>query len=100
MKCGCRKPNAGVRGIVFGEMLDCIQSPDQNYTLQEVVLPVIGDLGVPVAYGLRSGHVSRANITLPIGVKAALTVSRSGVRLSMLEAATVAEKSVSTTRSV
>src|SRR5438876_2400951 len=49
---------AGVRGIVFGEMLDCIQSPDQRYTLEEVVMRVVGDLGVPVAYGLRSGHVS------------------------------------------
>src|SRR2546430_17418979 len=47
---------AGVRGIVFGEMLDCIQSPDQRYTLEEVVLRVVDDLGVPVAYGLRSGH--------------------------------------------
>lgn len=90
----------GVRGIVFGEMLDCIQSADQNYTVQDVVLRVIGDLGVPVAYGLRSGHVSRANVTLPIGVRAALNVTPDGVTLSMTEAATVAGKSVSTTRSV
>ena len=33
-----------VRGIVFGEMLDCRQSPDQDYTLEEVVLRVVGDL--------------------------------------------------------
>src|ERR1700689_3447723 len=26
-----------VRGIVFGEMLDCLQSPNQDYTLQQVV---------------------------------------------------------------
>jgi muramoyltetrapeptide carboxypeptidase LdcA involved in peptidoglycan recycling len=44
---------------------------------------------VPVAYGLRSGHVSRANITLPIGVRAALKVSKSGVELKMLEASTL-----------
>ena len=36
------------------------QHPDQAYTLEEVVLRVVGDLEVPVAYGLRSGHVSRA----------------------------------------
>ena len=47
---------------------------DQSYTLEEVVLRVVGDLGVPVAYGLRSGHVSRRNITLPFGVRAALHV--------------------------
>jgi muramoyltetrapeptide carboxypeptidase len=76
-----------VRGIVFGEMLDCRQSPTQDYTLEEVVLRVIGDLGIPVAFGLRSGHVSRENITLPFGVKARLEVS-SGVTLTILESAT------------
>ena len=76
-----------VRGIVFGEMMDCRQSPDQDYTLEEVVLRVVGDLRIPVAFGLRSGHVSRANITLPIGVKARLEVGAE-VRLRILEAAT------------
>jgi muramoyltetrapeptide carboxypeptidase len=79
---------AEVRGIVFGEMLDCVQHKDQGYTLEEVVLRIVGDLGVPVAYGLRSGHVSRGNITLPIGVRAALNVSGKGMSLKMLEAAT------------
>ena len=65
---------AGAKGIIFGEMLDCRQSDDQPYKLQDVVKRVVGDLGVPVAYGLRSGHVSRANVTLPIGVHAALNV--------------------------
>jgi muramoyltetrapeptide carboxypeptidase len=80
---------ADVRGIVFGEMLDCVQDRNQPYTLEEVILRVVGDLGVPVAYGLRSGHVSRANMTLPVGVRAALKVSHSGVKLKMLEASTV-----------
>jgi muramoyltetrapeptide carboxypeptidase len=77
-----------VRGIVFGEMLDCRQSADQDYTLEEVILRIVGDLGIPVAFGLRSGHVSRANITLPIGVQARLEVG-SSVNLHILEAATV-----------
>ncbi len=76
-----------VRGIAFGEMLDCRQSPDQDYTLEEVVLRIVEDLRIPVAFGLRSGHVSRANITLPIGVRARLTVDDS-VELRILEAAT------------
>jgi muramoyltetrapeptide carboxypeptidase len=79
---------AGVRGIIFGEMLDCVQSPDQSYTLEEVVMRVVGDLKIPVAYGLRSGHVSRQNITLPIGVGALLNVGGSGVTLEILEPAT------------
>jgi len=76
-----------VRGIVFGEMMDCRQGPAQDYTLEEVVLRVVGELGIPVAFGLRSGHVSRANITLPIGVKARLEVGGE-VRLRILEPAT------------
>jgi muramoyltetrapeptide carboxypeptidase len=81
----------GVRGIVFGEMLECVQSSNQPYTLQEVVLRVVGNLGIPVAFGLRSGHVSRENVTLPIGVRVALEVTKSNVSLRILESATVAE---------
>ena len=77
-----------VRGMVFGEMQDCRQSPDQDYTLEEVVLRIVDNLGIPVAFGLRSGHVSRANITLPIGVRARLEVG-SEARLKILESATV-----------
>ena len=76
-----------LRGIVFGEMLDCRQSADQDYTLEEVVLRVVGDLKIPVAFGLRSGHVSRANVTLPIGVRARLDVGNE-VKLRILESAT------------
>jgi muramoyltetrapeptide carboxypeptidase len=78
----------GVQGIVFGEMLDCIQSKDQPYTLQEVILRIAGDLGIPIAYGLRSGHVTRKNITLPFGVRASLGVKGSEVTLKIMEAAT------------
>jgi muramoyltetrapeptide carboxypeptidase len=77
-----------VKGIIFGEMIDCVQSKDQDYTLQEVILRVVRDLGIPIAYGLRSGHVSRGNITLPIGVRASLQVSSTGVNLQILESAT------------
>ena len=59
----------GVQGVIFGEMLDCARSI-QDYTLEDVVLRVVGDLGIPVAYGLKSGHVSRAAFTLPFGVMA------------------------------
>ncbi len=78
----------GVRGIIFGEMLGCVQSPNQGYTLEEVVMRIVGDLGIPVAYGVRSGHVSKGNITLPMGVSALLNVGGSGVALEILEPAT------------
>jgi muramoyltetrapeptide carboxypeptidase len=77
-----------VRGFIFGEMLDCIQAPNQGYTLEEVVMRVIGELKVPVAYGVRSGHVSRENITLPLGIAALLNVGSGGVTLEILEPAT------------
>jgi muramoyltetrapeptide carboxypeptidase len=80
---------AGVRGIIVGEMLDCHQNKEQDYTLEEVMLRVVGDLGVPVACGLRSGHVSRQNITLPLGVKVSLRVESQAVEFRFLESATV-----------
>jgi muramoyltetrapeptide carboxypeptidase len=79
-----------VRGVIFGEMLDCMQAPGQGYTLEEVVTRVVGELGIPVAYGLRSGHVSHQNITLPLGVSALLNVGGTGVTLEILEPATTA----------
>jgi muramoyltetrapeptide carboxypeptidase len=74
-----------VRGIIFGEMLDCRQNPNQSYTLQEVITRILGNLGIPVAYGLRSGHVTGRNTTLPFGVRASLTVQGSDAALKILE---------------
>ena len=62
----------GVRGLIFGEMLNCGSRNGGDYTLQDVVRRVVGDLGIPVAYGLKSGHVTGGNITLPLGVHASL----------------------------
>jgi muramoyltetrapeptide carboxypeptidase len=80
----------GVRGMVFGEMRDCVQTANQDYTLEEVVLRMVGELGVPVAYGVRSGHVTAGNVTLPIGVGARLTVRGGQVTLGILESAVAA----------
>jgi muramoyltetrapeptide carboxypeptidase len=78
-----------VRGIVFGEMLDCVQPGNQDYTLQQVVLRVLSDFQGPIVYGLKSGHVSGANVTLPLGVQADLAAEGSSVRLRILEASTI-----------
>ncbi len=77
-----------VQGVIFGEMQDCRQSAEDPNKLQDTIKRVLGDLGVPIAYGLRSGHVSRANITLPFGVRAAVTVSEQ-TSLTILESATL-----------
>ncbi|HEU5413783.1 MAG TPA: LD-carboxypeptidase [Candidatus Angelobacter sp.] len=79
----------GVRGFVFGEMLDCRPPAGETYTLQQVILRVLADYEAPVVYGLKSGHVSANNITLPIGVQAELTASGEGVALKILEPATI-----------
>jgi muramoyltetrapeptide carboxypeptidase len=66
----------GVRGILFGEMLDCTQPSGQDYTLQQLILRLLSDLQIPIAYGFSSGHVRRRNRVLPFGVHAELTVAR------------------------
>jgi muramoyltetrapeptide carboxypeptidase len=80
---------SAVRGIIFGEMLSCAQPCNQSHTLEEVVMRIVGDLNIPVAYGLRSGHVSRANVTLPIGVTARLEADNSGVALRIVDQTTL-----------
>jgi muramoyltetrapeptide carboxypeptidase len=74
-----------VRAVVFGEMTDCAQHAAQGYELQEVLAECTADLGVPVMFGLRSGHSPVGNLTLPLGVAVTLDAAR-GV-LSVDEAA-------------
>jgi len=76
-----------VRGFVFGEMLDCLPPENETYTLEQVITRVLSPYKVPIVFGLKSGHVSSGNITLPIGVQAEL-VAEQGVELKILEAAT------------
>lgn len=76
-----------VRGIVFGEMCGCSAPANAGYTLQDVLKRTLSGVQVPIAFGLRSGHVSAGNITLPIGVRVRLTVAQE-VKLEMLESAT------------
>jgi muramoyltetrapeptide carboxypeptidase len=78
-----------VRGVIFGEMQDCVQPGGQTYTLQQVVTRVLGECKVPIVYGLKSGHVSGDNATLPLGAQAELTADNSGAQLKILEAATI-----------
>jgi len=78
-----------VRAFVFGEMLDCAPPKGETYTLQQVILRVLAPYNVPIVYGLKSGHVSSGNITLPIGVEAELKAEGADVQLTILEAATL-----------
>jgi muramoyltetrapeptide carboxypeptidase len=77
-----------VRGFVFGEMLDCNPPAGETYTLQQVIMRVLAPYNVPIVYGLKSGHVTGGNITLPIGVQAELVAENSEINLRILESAT------------
>jgi muramoyltetrapeptide carboxypeptidase len=76
----------GVRGIVFGEMPDCVSPGAPEGLLDEVILRVFRDFKGPIATGLRSGHVSRQNVTLTFGVEAELHTGRQP-ELNILEPA-------------
>jgi len=77
-----------VRGFVFGEMLDCAPPKGETYTLQQVIVRVLAPYNMPIVYGLKSGHVTSGNITLPLGVQAELKAEGVGVSLRILETAT------------
>lgn len=76
-----------VRGLIFGEMIDCMQAAYQDYTLQEVIMRSVGELGMPIIYGVKTGHVSSNNITLPLGVRAKLVAEKGEVSVRILESA-------------
>jgi muramoyltetrapeptide carboxypeptidase len=76
----------GVRGVIFGEMLDCASQGAPSELLDEVILRAFADFDMPVAIDLRSGHVSRQNVTLTFGVTAELHLT-ADPELRILEAA-------------
>jgi len=76
----------GVKGIVFGEMLDCASPGAAPDLLEQVILHVFEDFHGPIAIGLRSGHVSRENVTLAFGVEAEL-IAQDPPELRLLEPA-------------
>jgi muramoyltetrapeptide carboxypeptidase len=61
----------GVAGIVFAEMANC----GTRREILDVLTERTRDLGVPVAFGLPSGH-GRGKRTLPLGVRARLDAGR------------------------
>lgn len=76
----------GVRGFIFGEMLDCVSPGASPDLIEQVILDVLAGFDVPIAFGLRSGHVSHGNVTLPFGIEAELRLGKE-VSLQYLEPA-------------
>lgn len=77
----------GVRGFIFGEMLDCTSPGADPGLLEQVILRVLEPFHVPIAIGLRSGHVSQGCVTLPLGLEAELLLENDQQQLQILESA-------------
>lgn len=80
----------GVRGIVFGEMPNCMQNTNQGYSLEDVILDILGDVGCPILFGFPTGHTSRPNAIVPFGVRARLRLGENDV-FELLEPAVMVE---------
>jgi muramoyltetrapeptide carboxypeptidase len=78
-----------VHGVVFGEMLNCSQHPEQGYTLQEVLLDLLKEFKFPILYGFSTGHTSRPNVIVPFGVRARLALTSSAPTFELLESAVI-----------
>ena len=90
----------GVSGIIFGEKLDCVSpgaaAPTDRSSsagwgaapdlLEQAILSALSGFDGPIAIGLRSGHVSRSNVTLTFGVHAELKVDEE-TQLDLIEPA-------------
>ena len=62
-------------GLVFGQMPNCDQHPEQGYQLPELLRELTAGLAIPVLYGFPSGHTTSPGITLPLGVRMRLDAS-------------------------
>ena len=76
----------GVPGIIFGEMQDC-EPPNSVGAVEAAILHALADFPGVIAIGLRSGHVSRANVTLPFGIQAVLSSEAAAATLTLHEPA-------------
>jgi muramoyltetrapeptide carboxypeptidase len=53
-------------------MLDCTSPGAPANLLEDSIVSALDGLDIPIAIGLRSGHVSRQNVTLIFGIEAEL----------------------------
>ncbi len=68
-------------GIALGVFNECQPKPDApSLTLAEMLRDRLGNLGIPVVYGIPFGHVSY-QATLPYGIKAALDADKQELNL-------------------
>lgn len=82
------------KGIIVSECVNCAPGESGrtrlalNHSIEYVLKDRLGNLGIPVAYGLRFGH-GREQFTLPIGAMASLEVGRDKIKFRIEETGTV-----------
>ena len=67
-------------------MLGCTSNGAAPDLVEDAILSALNGFNGPIAIGLRSGHVSRQNVTLTFGVEAKLIAGKQA-RLELLEPA-------------
>ena len=65
-------------GIALGIFEDCNSKDPLSQSLIEVIKDRLGDLGIPVIYGLSFGHI-RDQFTLPVGIEAELDTENQAI---------------------
>ena len=78
----------GVRGIVLGDFPDCEPPVAGSPTVLDVCTRILKPLGIPIVFGAPVGHTTRPMLTIPLGVRARLKASGTGL-LEILEAAVI-----------
>ena len=63
-----------VKGVVFGEMLNCVQNTNQGYALEDVLVDALPGTSFPILFGFPTGHTTRPNILVPFGIRARLSL--------------------------
>lgn len=80
---------AGVRGFIFGQMPGCVPRGEDHEQVERVIVELLKDFDVPIAFGLRAAHTTGSNVTLPLGIEAELRLGLTPV-LEYLEPAVTA----------
>ena len=81
-----------VTGFLFGDFPEC-EPPPGSESVRDVARRILAPLGLPVVFGAPIGHTARAALTIPLGVRARLSASRSPsapLHLDILEPACAA----------
>lgn len=77
-----------VAGIILGDFPEC-EPAAQTEPVKSIAQRILEPLGIPIVWAAAVGHTARAMLTLPLGVRAYLTVdsANGGTRLEILEPA-------------